>query len=167
METEEATNQAMKTLLQMDSFGILLYNVFLIAVLAAVGEELLFRGLLLRLLFDKTRNVHAAVWISSVIFSAIHLQFYGFFPRMLLGAYFGYLLWCSKSIWLPILAHFIYNATAVILSYLIQQDQAKPEWETAGANGDTWLAFGSLIIFAALLWQLRIKKKLKTLKNMK
>ena len=54
------------------------------------------------------------IWTAAILFSAFHLQFYGFFPRMLLGAYFGYLLYWSHSIWLPIFAHFINNAIAVI-----------------------------------------------------
>lgn len=92
----------------------LLFNLVVIAVAAAVAEEFFFRGALRRMLERKIRNPHALVWIVAAIFSLVHLQFYGFVPRLLLGAYFGYLVYWSKSIWLPVFAHFINNAVAVI-----------------------------------------------------
>ena len=61
-----------------------------------------------------TSNPHTIIWIAAILFSAFHLQFYGFLPRMILGAYFGYLLYWSKSIWIPVFAHFVNNAFAVI-----------------------------------------------------
>ncbi len=107
-------------LLEMKSpldFGI---NLLMIAILPAIGEELIFRGCLQRILAEWLRNHHAAIWISAIFFSAIHLQFYGFLPRMLLGALFGYLFYWSKNLWIPILAHFINNGVAVIMAYLYQ-----------------------------------------------
>ena len=146
LKTEEAAAKTMEQMLQMDSFGMFLFNLFLIAVLAAVSEELLFRSLLQRLFMDLTKNIHAAIWISAFIFSAIHLQFYGFFPRLLLGAYFGYLLWHTKSIRIPILAHFINNALAVVLSYLEQLQLIDKQWEDFGMNNN--IAAGiSLLLF--------------------
>ncbi|HYK76956.1 MAG TPA: CPBP family intramembrane glutamic endopeptidase [Daejeonella sp.] len=110
-----------RQLLIMKSLPVLLVNLLMLAVLPAFGEEFIFRGCLQRIFTRLTHNYHLAVWISAIIFSAIHVQFYGFFPRMLLGALFGYLLVWSKSLWLPILAHFVNNATAVITAYVYQQ----------------------------------------------
>lgn len=95
-----------------------LINLLIIAILPAVGEEFIFRGIIQRILTDWTRNSLAAILIAGVLFSAIHLQFYGFVPRLLLGIYFGYLFYWSKSIWLAIWAHFLNNALAVSLHFL-------------------------------------------------
>ncbi len=89
-------------------------NLIVIALTAGITEELLFRGTLCRILSRFPLNHHAAIWIAAILFSAFHLQFYGFIPRMLLGAYFGYLLYWSRCIWLPVLAHFTNNAIAVL-----------------------------------------------------
>ena len=95
----------------------LIANLFFVAVLAAVSEELFFRGALQQFLHEMTKSGHAAVWISSFIFSAIHLQFYGFFPRLLLGALLGYLFLYTRNLWVPILVHFINNAAVIIITY--------------------------------------------------
>lgn len=110
-----------RQLLTMRSPGALLVNMLMLAVLPALGEELVFRGCLQKNLARWTRNHHAAIWISAILFSAIHMQFYGFIPRMLLGAMFGYLLLWSNSLWVPVFAHFINNSVAVITAYVYQQ----------------------------------------------
>ena len=89
-------------------------NILIIGVLAGVTEELLFRGALLTILRKKINNPHIAIWIVAVIFSAIHLQFYGFIPRLILGAVFGYMLYWSHSIWVPVMAHFLNNTIIII-----------------------------------------------------
>lgn len=93
-----------------------------IAVLPGIGEELVFRGIIQNRLHQLTGNLHAAVWMSALLFSAIHLQFYGFVPRMLLGAFFGYLYAGSGSIMAPVFAHFMHNALTLLLIYLYQLD---------------------------------------------
>ncbi len=86
-----------------------------ITIIPAIGEELLFRGILQNILHKITRNDHWAIVISALIFSAVHFQFYGFLPRLLLGIWFGYLYWWSKNLILPILAHFFNNAVTLTL----------------------------------------------------
>ena len=88
------------------------------AIAPAVGEELLFRGLLQPQLQKLTNNPHWGIWLCAILFSAIHLQFVGFLPRMLLGALLGYLLWWSGSLWLPILIHFLFNGIQILGAYL-------------------------------------------------
>lgn len=84
------------------------------ALCPAITEEFFFRGALQRLIGKWNPNPHFVIWSAAILFSAFHLQFYGFIPRMLLGAYLGYLLLWTRSIWIPVFAHFINNATAVI-----------------------------------------------------
>ena len=98
----------------------LVLAVLVIAVIPAIGEEVLFRGILQRNLTVWTRNPHVGIWLAAALFSAIHVQFLGFVPRMLLGALFGYLYLWSGNIWVPILAHFVNNGFTVLMVYLYQ-----------------------------------------------
>ena len=101
-----------------DSFGRLLAGLIVIAVVAGVGEELIFRGLIQRKLYKGLNNPHAAIWVAAIIFSAIHMQFYGFLPRLMLGALFGYFYFWTGNIWVPIIAHVFNNGFAVVMFYL-------------------------------------------------
>ncbi len=94
-----------------------LLNLFMIAILPAIGEEFLFRGVIQKVLLQWTRKSHLSIFIAAVIFSGIHLQFYGFLPRLVLGIYFGYLFFWSKNVWLAVWAHFLNNAIAVSLIF--------------------------------------------------
>jgi uncharacterized protein len=98
----------------------LLAGLLVIAVIPAIGEELVFRGVLQRQVHRWSGNAHVAVWVAAIIFSAIHVQFFGFVPRVLLGALFGYLYLWSGNIWVPIIAHFFNNGFTVFLLYLQQ-----------------------------------------------
>lgn len=94
----------------------------LIALVPAIGEELLFRGVFQRLFTEWFRNIHWGIWISAILFSAIHFQFFGFLPRLFLGVIFGYLLELTSSMWVPIVAHFVNNLTGVIIAFFISPD---------------------------------------------
>lgn len=93
---------------------LLAINLIVMALCPAITEEFFFRGALQRLIGKWNSNPHFVIWSAAILFSAFHLQFYGFIPRMLLGAYLGFLLLWTRSIWIPVFAHFINNATAVI-----------------------------------------------------
>lgn len=117
LEMAEMTKQ----LLKMNTMGVLAFNILMLAIIPALGEELIFRGCLQKIFARWTGNKHIAIWVTAIVFSAIHVQFYGFLPRMLLGALFGYLLIWSETIWIPILAHFLNNAVAVMTAYVYQR----------------------------------------------
>lgn len=115
MRTQEYLAEKLTNILLSDTrLGVILANLVVVAVMAAITEEFLFRGALQRVIGKWTSNPHAIIWSAAILFSAFHLQFYGFIPRMVLGAYFGYLLYWGKSIWVPVFAHFVNNAFAVI-----------------------------------------------------
>lgn len=118
---EDQLDKLTKIFLQMNSFADLIFNLFMFGALAAIGEELLFRGIGQKLLTEWIKNIHWGIWISATIFSAIHLQFYGFFPRMLLGVLLGYMFYWSGNLWVPIVAHFFNNASQVVMVYLFQR----------------------------------------------
>ena len=111
---EDAAAQLTEQFLRVDTVGGLLVNIGLMALLSAVGEELTFRGVVQGMF---TRNKHVAIWATAAIFSFVHMQFYGFLPRMLLGAMFGYMLWWTGSLWVPMLMHFVNNCAAVVVAF--------------------------------------------------
>ena len=111
---EDAAAQLTEQFLRVDTVGGLLVNIGLMALLPAMAEELTFRGVVQGMF---TRNRHVAIWATAAIFSFVHLQFYGFLPRMLLGAMFGYMLWWTGSLWVPMLMHFVNNFTAVVVAF--------------------------------------------------
>jgi membrane protease YdiL (CAAX protease family) len=160
---EEQASKLTDAFLLMRTKKDLLINILLIGVLPAIGEELLFRGVLQKLLKEMIGNIHVCILLVSVLFSAIHMQFYGFLPRMMLGMFFGYLLEWSGSLWLPIVAHFINNASAVIFSWFVQHQVIDFNPDTLGTEaGHGWMVFLSLALFASGLfffWKSRIMKK--------
>ena len=133
-DSEDQAAKLTDAFLKMPSPSSFLFNLAMIAFLPAIGEELIFRGLIQRLLADMTRNIHIAIFISAALFSALHMQFYGFIPRMLLGVMFGYMFYWSGSLWLPVFAHFVNNGSAVVFSWLSQQGRISGEYEDFGAT---------------------------------
>lgn len=139
--------------LNVNTIGGLLFNLFMIALLPAIGEELLFRGVIQKIFTNWTKNTHWGIWISAILFSALHLQFYGFFPRMMLGVIFGYLLVWSGSMWLPMLAHFINNAVAVIAMWMVSEGKIDPTVEEFGATPESsYAAIISIAFSFILMW---------------
>ena len=114
---EKEAQQQIGMLLQKRSLSNLVLNVIMVAGFAAVGEELFFRGVLQRLFIWGFKNVWVGIILAAFLFSALHLQFYGFFPRFLLGIILGAIYWYSGSIWPAILAHFVYDATLIVMAY--------------------------------------------------
>jgi len=161
-ENEEAAAKLTEAFLKTESLSGLFVNILIVGVLAAVGEELLFRAVLIRLFNNWFKNIHLAVIVSALLFSAFHLQFYGFLPRFMLGLLFGYLFIWSGTIWLPVLAHFLNNASAVVVYYLFNVGTITTDAEEFGATDD-WAILGlSLMGSLALLWGINYFERNKT-----
>jgi uncharacterized protein len=105
-------------LMQMNTAAGLLTNLLLFALLPAVGEELLFRGVVLRFSFNNSHNIHFAILISGALFALVHADVYNFLPIFLSGLLLGYIYYLSGSIWLSIFAHFLNNGLQVTALYL-------------------------------------------------
>jgi membrane protease YdiL (CAAX protease family) len=147
-EMEQAAAQLSEVMLSVDNFGGLLFNVLLICVLTSVGEEFMFRGVLQNLFGRFIRNSHIVIWTVALLFSAFHLQFYGFVPRLLLGAYLGYLLHYTKTIWIPVLAHSVNNLFGVATYYMFRDNpQRIQEIDAIGTEATWWLSIASLALF--------------------
>jgi membrane protease YdiL (CAAX protease family) len=98
-----------------------LLGFLVIAVLAGLTEEFFFRRMLQPRIIKLTGNPHAGIWLTAFIFSAIHIQFYGLFPRMVLGGLFGYYFYWTGNILLPVLAHVLNNGITLLGLVLYQQ----------------------------------------------
>ena len=159
--SEQKAMQLTEAFLAMKSMGDLLINLFLIALIPAIGEELLFRGVLQQLFAKWTGKIHLAIFISAFLFSTIHLQFFGFFPRFVLGIILGYMFYWSKNLWLPILAHFTNNALAIIFTYQFVVDKIQIDFLNEETQVNINEAFISLLAVTLLMYLLYKKSYIK------
>jgi len=120
IEQEKQLQEASDDMLQMNSIWAMLFDLFLIGFLTAVAEEFLFRGCMQTIFTRWMKNKHAAIWTTAILFSAFHMEFFGFLPRLLLGVFFGYFVAWSGSVWTSVWAHFVNNGAVVIITYLFQ-----------------------------------------------
>ncbi len=147
---EENMRVITEFLVEFNSFPSFLLGLVVIAVIPAIGEELVFRGLIQNHLVRITKNIHVAIWISAFIFGAIHMQFYGLFPRMMLGALFGYLYYFSGKLSYAMLAHFFNNGIAVVALYMHQL--GKIEYDIESTDTILWyqVLFSALVLLLLL-----------------
>ena len=134
----------MKEILVMNGFGDFLVNIIIIALLPAVGEELMFRAGLQNELLDGIKNKDVAIILAAIIFSAFHLQFDGFLPRFFLGLILGYLYYWSGSIWLPIFVHFFNNSMIIVSAYFMQ-DQLDTVFEETSMEIPKYILLMSIV----------------------
>ena len=159
---EETTEQLTLKLLAGGGIITLFFNLIVIAVAAGITEEFLFRGALQRIIGKWTYNHHIIIWSAAIIFSTFHMQFFGFLPRMLLGAYFGYLLYWTRNIWIPVFAHFVNNAIAVIsMSDAKLKDN---EFITGDISTQNLLPY-TIVAIVALFFFVRCCRKLKIIRS--
>jgi hypothetical protein len=143
---EDELALATKMLTNFHSPGEFILGFVVIAIVAGICEELLFRGIIQNEFYKGTNNIHIAIWASAFLFSAIHFQFFGFVPRLLLGALFGYLYFWSGNIFVPMLAHTVNNGFSVLMIYLNQQGVVDIDMESTDA-----VAPWPIIIISGLL----------------
>ena len=137
----------------------------MIAVLPAIGEEFLFRGVFMRLFIRWFKNNHAGVWMAAFIFSAIHMQFYGFIPRLLLGAAFGYLFIWTNNIWVPVAAHFVQNATSVVVALLAGKGIISVSADDFGQTDNIFIIAASTLLVAYLLYLVFKRRNKESMKE--
>lgn len=158
---EMASKMVEKMVSDKSVIGIVL-NILIISVFAAVVEEIFFRGCLQQIIGKIAKNIHIAVWVSAVIFSAVHLEFYGFFPRILLGALLGYLYVFTSNLWIPIIAHFTNNFMAIVIQIIYFGTPEYDNIEKFDMETAFWLLPGSLILCAiGFIILIRYTKKKK------
>lgn len=133
-EMEKLAEEQTKGMLNTTEVLPTLMNIFVIGILTGIGEEFFFRGALQRGLVWCGINPHTSIWTAAIIFSAIHFQFYGFVPRLLLGALFGYLYLWSGSIWVNSFAHALNNSLVIISTWCINKGLLSEEFDMMGVE---------------------------------
>ena len=166
-EMEDKAMELTESFLTVTTVGGLLVNLLMIAILPGLGEELFFRGLIQKLFSRWFKNVHVAVVLTAILFSALHMQFYGFLPRFLLGLLFGYLFVWSGNLWLPIVAHLVHNSIPVVLYFLYAKGLtgSTPDDVGTGSMAPIWALVG-LAFLITFSWQFQRLLKEKQTKNL-
>lgn len=159
-QAEDMAADATKQILDISTIPQLLFCLFVVGLMAGLSEEMLFRGAMQRTMQDSRMGVHTAIWVTAIVFSAFHMQFFGFLPRMMLGAWLGYLFVWTRSLWVPIIAHTLNNSTVVVMSYLAGKGVVPEGFgDNLGLPADgafPWMATASLVLSIAIaLWAAR------------
>lgn len=162
---EDQLNRITEAFLYTDSFTALLANILIMAVFAAIGEELFFRGVIQQLLNNLLRNHHWAILITSIIFSAFHLQFFGFLPRMLMGIMLGYIFIWTNNLWIPIILHFLFNSISIVAAYAYSVGIIGSDLEAFGSSENFFLIMLSFLLSFFLL--LLVYKKRESVRSRK
>ncbi len=160
-KSEESAKKITEAYTQGTSMTVLITNLFVIALLAALSEELFFRGMLQKVLIECFKNKHIAIWTGAILFSAFHMQFFGFFPRMLMGAYLGYLFLWTGSLWPGIIAHFVNNGMAVFLVWLSNRGVISADVDKIGTfeNEIMYVITSTVLVILSLILIYRMEKK--------
>jgi uncharacterized protein len=150
--TEEQASDLTEAFLNVNTFSGYLVNVLMIVLIPAFGEEFFFRGVLQKVFHRWFKSPHAAIIFVAIIFSAFHMQFYGFLPRFVLGLLFGSLYYWSGNIWYPVLAHGFNNFLPVTLTYFFRNRFEPAELDTIGTGPEAWIwAVPALILSIAAI----------------
>ena len=158
-DLQENATEIMMRFINVDTIGGLILNLFMIAGLAALGEELLFRSVIQTSLIRICKNAHIGIFIASAIFSLFHMEFYGLLPRLVLGLLMGYMYYYSRSIWIPMAMHFANNGTIVFLYYLNNIGAINIDVESFGET-NIFVLILSIIAMVALFWfTIKLNKK--------
>lgn len=161
MRAAKTASEAMiGNLVVMNNWREFLVNILVLALMPALAEEFFFRGILQRILVDKTGRIHLSVWVTAFAFALMHMQFFAILPLAILGALLGYLKEWTGSLWASILGHFVNNALIVVMLFFTDFNMAEsaqpesPEW--------LWLA-ASVAVCAAIVYYLNKTKIAKGL----
>lgn len=149
---ETQAEEMTKFFLSVDSLAGLGINLVMIALLPAIGEELVFRSVLQPYMMVFVRNKHIALVLTALIFSFIHFQFYGLIPRFALGLFLGYFYYWSGSIFVSMLMHFVNNGAAVLGFYLYHNGYTNTSMEDMGSTTSLGYVALSIIIVIGLMW---------------
>lgn len=164
-DAEASAGATISMLLGEVGIADMLISLLLIGILTGIAEEVFFRGALQSILRCLFRNHHLAIWTTAFVFSAIHMQFFGFFPRLLMGAFFGYLVWWSGSLWLSVIAHAVNNSLVVLSMWLIKTGRMSTDINSVGTTGtpvSIALVVGSIILTALLIYLLHRSRSFKS-----
>lgn len=150
ISTEQNVAETLNKILGNGGTFSLVINILLIAVMPAIGEELVFRGILQKYFSKFFKNPHIGIWLAAAIFSGIHFQFEGFLARMVLGAILGYAFYFTKNLWIPIIIHFLNNLLPIIAYMVMDIDMTDTTSMTEDIN---WLGLAvSIVVVPGIIY---------------
>ncbi len=156
LNLENDTSHLLEGIIAQNNYYEIVINIFLIGVIPAIGEEMMFRGIIQQQIGRLLKNEHIVVWVSAAIFSAIHMQFQGFFARMLLGSLLGYMFIWTKNLWVPMVLHLLNNGLQVIGIYAMGIKPSEMDKMTDADKMPWWL--GVISLFMAIRLGIYIQK---------
>jgi uncharacterized protein len=158
-QSEQEAETLSGSMMRMPTFFSMVFDLLFIGLLTAIVEEILFRGCMQTIFVRWTKNIHVAVWITAILFSAFHLEFYGFLPRLFLGLLFGYFVAWSGSIWPAIIGHFVNNGAVVVWEYLYQNKITgiNPDVQQMFTNTAYWISFAVTLVLLFIYWYISNK----------
>jgi membrane protease YdiL (CAAX protease family) len=161
MQKQEARmDELMESFLNVRGTGALLVNLLIIAFIPSIVEELVFRGLIQRILIQWTRSVTSGILISALVFGVLHFQFLSLLPRVVLGIVLGYLFHFTRNLYLPVLMHFLNNAAAVIFYHFYYAGSRGEAMEEIGTPGHAlYLGLLSIVLSFGVLMLIRRGEK--------
>ena len=163
-QAEDQAEKMTQLFLTTYSWKDLIINLIVMAFIPAIAEEVLFRGVIQQVFKEWFKNIHVAIWIAAIVFSFIHFEFYGFLPRVILGAVLGYLFYWSGSLWIPIIGHALNNGAQVLLSYLYDQHYISFNINDNSAL-PIWVTITGTLFFAGLMYWMNKNKFTEPFEN--
>ena len=157
-EMETQLMELTRFLTDFQSISEVLAGILVIGVLAGIGEEVFFRGVIQPKLQGYLRSPHWGIWLTAIIFSAIHVQFYGFLPRLFLGALFGYMYHYTGSLIYPILAHILNNSLTLLAVYLSNQGHLSIDMESTDTVSIPAALGGFLVLSLGFLYFKKVNR---------
>ena len=151
---EEAAKQ-IQFMLSRHTVSELITNLIFISLFAGIGEEIFFRGILQRLFIRAFKNPWMGIVLTAALFSAFHLQFFGFFPRLFLGIVLGAIYWYSGSLWMAILAHFFYDGSIIVAAYFSPSIVQQSDQSIINSSGLGVMALISMALTIFILWKMK------------
>lgn len=164
-EQEDYAELITNKFLDVQGVSWLLFNLMMVAVIPGIGEEMLFRSVLQPLLSRAFRSVHLGILLTALVFAAMHLQFYGFLPRLVLGMFMGYAFYLSGNIWLPVIMHTVNNGVAVVIHYLHFNGLTTVSVKDAASFSDNYFFVALSVLLSALCLMIMVRSSSATKKE--
>ncbi len=155
---ENAGADATAAIMSTTTVGGLIVNVLIVGLFTGLAEEMFFRAGIQRMMMTSRISPTVAIWSAAAIFSFVHFQFFGFVPRLLLGAIFGYVYWRTRSIWAPALLHGINNSIVVVTEWLNRRNGTSFDFEQYITNTSGipwWFIFSTLLTILFIIYSNR------------
>ncbi|HPY83259.1 MAG: CPBP family intramembrane metalloprotease [Bacteroidales bacterium] len=146
---------------QHPSSGNILLQLFIMAIIPAITEEFFFRGMLQTYFIRLFTNKHFAIFFTAAIFSILHADIYNFIPRTIIGCMYGYIFIWHGSLWIPIIAHFMHNASVVIVLHFISKGTLPQSVETIGELSNNWVLGTVSVLFVSFVSVRALQKQNK------